>query len=111
MANYYYVKINNEKLTQEAAAEIFDILSKNCYVRYFNYGDGGHISYNTRGLIDIRSVLEKYYVDEEEMEIEDEFERFYASLTQEEKDEMAIEAQKWYSENHPEKAIARGFTF
>lgn len=95
MANYYWVRLDNERLTQEAAAEIFAELSRHCLVRNFNYTEGGHISYNTRGLIRLDLILENYGIDEDEMEIEDEFERFYKSLTPEEYERLVEENKKY----------------
>ena len=89
MANYYYVKINNEKLTQEVAAEIFNFLSEHCYIQHFNYLEG-HISYKSRGLINVGDILEKYNInDTNTIEIEDEFDYFYNSLSQEDIDELS----------------------
>lgn len=95
MANYYYVKIDNENLTQEVAAEIFTELSKYCLVSRFTYTEGGYISYIARGLIRLDHILEKYEIDEDEMEIEDEFERFYKSLSSEEYERLVEENKKY----------------
>ena len=76
MANYYWVKLHNPNLTQEGAAKIFEKLASSCLVRHFEYLGDGYISYNTRGLIDIDLILQEYGIDYDEMEIEDEFERF-----------------------------------
>lgn len=112
MANYYWVKLDNPNLTQEAAAEIFTELSKYCLVRHFDYVDGGHISYNTRSLVRLDLILEKYGIDEDEMEIEDEFERFYNSLSPAELKEMEEEAKKQKEEEAklPKKEF-KGFEF
>ena len=98
MANYYYIKIESEKLTQDAVAEIFNYLAENCRVRWFDFSEGGLIKYNTRGLTDISKILEKYGITNEEIEIEDEFERFYNSLSPEELKEMEEEAKRWREE-------------
>lgn len=95
MANFYWVRLDNENLTQEVAAEIFAELSKHCLVRHFTYAEGGHISYNTRGLIRLEHILEKYGIDEDEMEIEDEFQRFYKSLTPQEYERLVEENKKY----------------
>ena len=112
MSNYYWVRLDNENLTQEAAAEIFTELSKHCFVRNFSYSEGGSISYNTRDLIRLDSILEKYCIDEDEMEIEDEFERFYKSLTSEEYERL-VEENKQYVPIVKEKMNDqfRGFNF
>lgn len=73
MANYYYVRIENEKINQELATKIFARLASSCKIRHFSFCEGC-ISYNTRDLIDIRDILEEYCIDEEEVEVIDEFE-------------------------------------
>ena len=75
MANYYTVKIEDEKLTQEMVAEIFNYLTQHQRIRWFNFSEDGFMKYNSRGLIDIRHILEKYGIDEKAIEAEDEFER------------------------------------
>lgn len=111
MANYYWVKLHSEKITQEVAAEIFIRLSSSCLVRHYNYTEGGHISYNSRGLIDISDILEKYYIDEEELEIEDEFERFYKSLSPEEYERMVEEAKQYLPIVKEKTDALKGFSF
>lgn len=111
MANYYWVKLHSEKITQEVAAEIFIRLSSSCLVRHYNYTEGGHISYNSRGLIDISDILEKYYIDEEELEIEDEFERFYKSLSPEEYEQMVEEAKQYLPIVKEKTDALKGFSF
>ena len=98
MANYYYVKIESEKLTQRAVAEIFNYLTENCRVRWFDFSEGGLIKYNTRGLTDIGEILEKYEITDEEVEVEDEFERFYNTLPPEELKRMEEEYQRFKEE-------------
>lgn len=111
MANYYWVQLHSEKITQEVAAEIFIRLSSSCLVRHYNYTEGGHISYNSRGLIDISDILEKYYIDEEELEIEDEFERFYKSLSPEEYERMVEEAKQYLPIVKEKTDALKGFSF
>lgn len=74
MANYYYVSIKNENVNQELAAKILARFSTSCRVRNFSFCEGC-ISYNTRGLIDIRDIIKEYGIDEEEVDVVDEFER------------------------------------
>lgn len=80
MANYYYVKIENKNVNQELAAKILSRFATCCQVRHFSFREGC-IAYNTRGLIDIRDILEEYSIDEEEMDIADEFELFEQGVT------------------------------
>lgn len=84
MANYYWVKINSEKATQKVANEIFSEMANKNKIRHFDYVEGGHISYNTRGLTDIQHILDTYGITDEEVEIKDEFELVYESYTEEE---------------------------
>ena len=94
MANYYTVKIEDEKLTQKAVAEIFNYLTQYQRIRWFNFSEGGFIKYNSRGLVDIRHLLEKYGIDEEAVEAEDEFTSFYKSIPAEELKTMEEEWAK-----------------
>ena len=64
MANYYYVRIENENVNQELAAKILARFATSCKVRYFSFCEGC-ISYNTRGLIDIRDIIEEYGIIED----------------------------------------------
>lgn len=80
MANYYYVEIESEKLTQEAVAEIFNHIMLHQQVRWFDFYEGGIIKYNSRGLEDVSEILEKYGITEEEIKIENEFEKLYNSF-------------------------------
>lgn len=73
MANYYYVRIENENVNQELAAKILTRFATSCQVRHFSFCEGC-ISYNTRNLIDIRDIIEEYGIDEEEVDVIDEFE-------------------------------------
>ena len=72
MANYYYVKIK-KNVNQELAAEIFARLATFCKIRQFSFR-GDSVTYNTRGLIDIEDLLEKYGINEEDIDVADEFE-------------------------------------
>lgn len=73
MANYYYVRIENENVNQELAAKILARFATSCRVRHFSFCEGC-INYNTRDLIDIRDIIEEYGIDEEEIDVMDEFE-------------------------------------
>jgi hypothetical protein len=99
-------------LTQEGAAKIFEKLAASCLVRHFEYLGDGYISYNTRGLIDIDLILQEYGIDYDELEIEDEFERFYNSLSPEELKQMEEDAKKWREEEAKlPKTEFKGFNF
>ena len=80
MANYYYVEIKSEKIDSKAAVEIFNHIMRHQRVRWFDFSEGGIIKYNSRGLEDISEILEKYGITEEEVKVEDEFERFYKNI-------------------------------
>ena len=73
MANYYYVRIENENVNQELAAKILSRFATSCKVRHFSFCEGC-ITYNTRSLIDIRDIIKEYGIDEEEVNVVDEFE-------------------------------------
>ena len=77
MANYYYVTIKSDKVTQEVANEIFNVISEKNRVRSFDFIEAGVVSYNTRGLTDITEILNKYGFTDEEIEVKDEFTRAY----------------------------------
>lgn len=72
MANYYYITIKSDKMTQDIAAEIFSILVNKSRVRYFNY-DENQLKYSIRGLVDIQKVIDKYNINKEEVMISNEF--------------------------------------
>lgn len=72
MANYYYITIKSDKMTQDIAAEIFNTLIKKNMVRYFDY-DENQLKYSTRGLVDITDILEKNNFNVKDIIIEDEF--------------------------------------
>ena len=84
MANYYYVEMKSKKIDSKAAVEIFNYIMHHRRIRWFDFSEGGIIKYNSRGLEDISEILEKYGITEEEVKVEDEFERFYNSLSPEE---------------------------
>lgn len=92
MANYYYVEINSEKLTAALAAEILAFIGKNGGVNSFNYYDG-HLEYYTRGLKNISEIIRPYNFTDEEVIVEDEFERFWNSFPPEELEQICNEAQ------------------
>ena len=79
MANYYYVEINSEKLTAALAAEILAFIGKNGGVHNFNYYDG-HLDYYTRGLENISEIIRPYNFTDEEVKIEDEFDRAWTAI-------------------------------
>lgn len=72
MANYYYVKIESEKMTQEVASKIFQEMATKNKIRNFNFHEG-YLTYNTRGLTDIREILESIGFTDEEVEVKSEF--------------------------------------
>lgn len=71
--NYYSVKINSDQITQKLAAQIFNEITAQGLVRYFDYNMEGTISYNSRGLADIRKILETIKITNEQIQIQDEF--------------------------------------
>lgn len=81
MANYYYINIESEKMTQNVANEIFQTIVPKQRVRCFSFSEG-HLNYNTRGFIDVTEVLEAYGFNDKEdkIEIKDEFELVYETL-------------------------------
>ncbi len=84
MANYYYINIESDKMTQEVANEIFQTIVPKQRVRHFSFSEG-NLNYNTRGLVDVTEILEAYGFNDEEdkIEIKDEFELVYESLEEE----------------------------
>jgi hypothetical protein len=62
MANYYYITIKSEKMTQELANKILEQISQKQLVRSFNFHEG-YLFYNTRGLYDISELLKEYKID------------------------------------------------
>lgn len=88
MSNYYYVDINSDNLTIEAASEILKYAGKNHLVRDFAYHHGeykdgkigGELHMYIRGLPSIVSILEKYGITENEIKWEDEFDRAWAEI-------------------------------
>ena len=75
MANYYYITIKSEKMTQEIAAEIFTEFSKTNKIRNFNYIIDGYLYIDSRGLsMQVGKILDKYGFTDEEIDIKDEFE-------------------------------------
>lgn len=81
MANYYYVKIESEKMTQDVANEIFQTIAPKQLVRSFHFCQGV-LRYNTRGLEDISEILVAHGFNDEEdkIEIKDEFELVYDDI-------------------------------
>ena len=72
MANYYYVKIESEKMTQDIASKIFQEMTTKNQIRNFCFIEG-HLTYNTRGLTDISEILNEAGFTDEEIEVKDEF--------------------------------------
>ena len=79
MANYYYVKIESEKMTQEVASKIFQEMATKNKIRSFNFHEG-YLAYNTRGLTDISEILHEAGLTDEEVEIKDEFTYAYENM-------------------------------
>lgn len=74
MANYYWITIKSEKMTQKVAAEIFAELSKSNLIRVFEYNEGGYLHFNSRGVSTrIGRILYEYGFTDEEIETKDEF--------------------------------------
>lgn len=104
MANYYYVTIKSDKMTQEVANEIFQEMATKNKIRSFNFHEG-YLTYNTRGLTDISEILESVGFTDEEVEVKDEFELVYENFTEEE-----LEAMKEKNKETEEKNL-KGFEF
>ena len=68
MANYYYIDIESEKMTQDVANEIFQTIVPKQKVRWFNFNEG-HLNYNTRGLVEINEILNAYGFNDQEDKI------------------------------------------
>ena len=83
MANYYFVTIKSEKMTQEVANEIFQAIEPKHLIREFYFHEG-YLYYNTRGLLDISDILNKYKFNDkvDKVEVKDEFD--YVEMTEEE---------------------------
>ena len=98
MANYYAIEIKSEKLTAAVAAELLNKMGEHNLIENFSYHhsrehQGGQLSSYTRGLPNIAEILEKYDFEDGEVKIEDEFERFWNSLPQEEHEKIYQENQ------------------
>ena len=104
MANYYYVTIKSDKMTQEVANQIFQEMATKNKIRSFNFNEG-YLTYNTRGLTDITTILNEAGFVDEEIEIKDEFDLVYESLTEEE-----LRAMREKNKEMEEK-ILKGFEF
>ena len=76
MANYFYTEIHSEKLTAAIAAEILAKIGTERPINNFTYYDGNLECY-TRGLTNISDILNSYGFTNEEVKVEDEFERFW----------------------------------
>ena len=79
MANYYYVKIKSEKMTQEVASKILQEMATKNQIRSFSFIEG-YLDYNTRGLTDITTILNEAGFVDEEIEIKDEFDLAYETM-------------------------------
>ena len=95
MANYYYITIESEKMTQDVANEFFQTIAPKQRVRWFEFSEG-YLNYNTRGLIDITKILEAYGFNDEEdkIEVKDEFELAYENIEEDQQEELSEEAKK-----------------
>ena len=95
MANYYYINIESEKMTQDVANEIFQTITPKQRIRWFDFSEG-HLSYNTRGLIDITDILNAYDFNDKEdkIEIKDEFELVYEGTEKEQPEELSEEVKE-----------------
>ena len=88
MANYWYIDINSNNLTAEAASEILKYTGENHFIRSFNYQHGncvngkvgGELHINTRGFPNIANILEKYDITENEIKCEDEFDSAWTAI-------------------------------
>ena len=90
MANYFYTEIHSEKLTAAIAAEILAKIGAERSINNFTYYDGNLECY-TRGLTNISDVLNSYGFTNEEVKVEDEFEKFWNSLPKEEYEKICEE--------------------
>ena len=81
MANYYYINIESEKMTQDVANEIFQTIVSKQQIRWFEFKEG-RLNYNARGLEDISEILAAYGFndDEDKIEIKDEFNYAYDNM-------------------------------
>lgn len=74
MANYYWITVKSDKMTQDIASKIFAELSSSNLIRVFEYNEGGYLHFNSRGIsARIGKTLEKYGFTDEEVEVKDEF--------------------------------------
>ena len=80
MANYYSIRIESNKCSQEMASEIFQKLINKSHVRDFSFIETECLSYNTRGLLDISDILERYGISDNEISIKDEGDLTHSSL-------------------------------
>ena len=79
MGNYYSIRIESDKCSQEMAGEIFQKLMNKSRVRDFFFIETECVSYNTKGLLDISDILEKYGISENEISIKDEGDLIHSS--------------------------------
>ena len=85
MANYYHIDIESNNLTADVAAEILVYVGNHhiisdfqyCHGEYINGKVGGKLYMYIRGISDFSNILEKYKITDEEVILEDEFERAY----------------------------------
>ena len=97
MANYYVITIDSEKLTYNAAADMLKYIGEHNFIRDFDYSHsrehkGGHLFIDTRGFPYIIDILKAYDIPEADVTIEDEFTRFWNSLSEEERENYTKEA-------------------
>lgn len=80
MANYYYVTIKSDKMTQEIASKILQEMTTKNRIRSFEFFERGELKYNTRGLTDISEILNEAGFTDKEVEIKDEFTYAYETM-------------------------------
>jgi hypothetical protein len=108
MANYFYIEIHSKKLTAVIASEILVKIESERLIHNFTYCDG-YLKCYTRGLTDISDILNSYGFTNEEVKIEDEFERFWNSLSEEEYKKICEESKEMTSDNSSYKLKYSGY--
>lgn len=110
--NYYNIEIESEKLTTAVAAELLNKMGEHNLIENFSYHhsrehQGGRLSSYTRGLPNIVEILKKYNFEDREVKVEDEFERFWNSLSKEELEEIKNNAKKAEENNKNSNPIIK----
>jgi hypothetical protein len=108
LANYYAITIDSEKMKAKVAAKLLERIGEHNLIQNFSFHDGHMFSY-TRGCPDIADILTEYNFTNEEVKIEDEFERFWNSLPPEEYEQICKEAQA-ETEAESEKPVLKKST-